>query len=263
MWTADPTNPGRHFVVHYLVDFGKSLGAMGLTDHFVREGHNYSFDWADHVVTLVTLGLLPRPFGHYWAPEVMGVAPTFTVDGFEPDEWKPDLPYAPFKDADRFDMFWGAKMIARLTPDDIKAAVAAARYSDPRAVAYITETLLGRQRKTLRQWFSRVNPLDRFAVTNHALCFEDLAIANQLAPAGGTRYELASFDDAGHSIGTVAIGAAPSGPTCTHDVIMSTAATGYTIVKITTQRPDYAGSTLVHLARGAAGQWQVIGVWRL
>jgi hypothetical protein len=263
MWTADAADPSHHYVVHYLVDFGKSLGTMSLTDNFVRAGHAYSFDWADMAKSLISLGWWPRLWGHYWAPPVPGVAPTFTVEAFHPDGWKPDVPFAAFDDGDRFDNFWGAKLMARLTRADIRAAVEAGRFSDPRAIDYLTETLVARQQATLRYWFARVNPLDRFAVTAHALCFEDLAIAAQLAPAAGTHYELASYDDAGGAIGTVTIAAAPAGPTCTHDVIMSTAATGYTIVKITTQRPDYAGSTLVHLARGAAGQWQVIGVWRL
>jgi len=263
MWTADPADPSHHFVVHYLVDFGKSLGTMGLTDHYVREGFAYSFDWADLTASLLTLGFWPHPWGHHWAPSLTGVAPTFTADAFDPGQWKADLPYAPFDDADRFDMFWGAKLMARLTPADIRAAVEAGRYSDPRTVAYLTDTLVARQRATLRHWFSRVNPLDRFTVTAHALCFDDLAITTQLAPAGDTKYELASSDDGGRAMGTITIAAAPSGPTCTHDVIMSTSATGYTIVKITTQRAEYAGSTLVHLARGAAGEWRVIGVWRL
>lgn len=263
MWTADPENPAHHFVVHYLVDFGKSLGAMGVTDHYIREGHAYSFDWADLACSLFTLGLWPHPWGKDWAPEVIGVAPTFTADAFDPAGWKADLPYAPFDDADRFDMFWGAKLMARLTPEDIRAAVAAGRYSDPRAAAYLTETLLARRQATLRHWFARVNPLDRFTVTAHALCFDDLAITTLLAQPGATKYELASYNDAGGSMGTVTIAAAPSGPTCTHDVITSTSATGYTIVKITTQRAEFAGSTLVHLARGAAGDWRVIGVWRI
>jgi len=160
-------------------------------------------------------------------------------------------------------MFWGAKLVGRLTRAQIRAAVETGQFSDPRTVDYLTETLVARQRATLAYWYARVNPLDRFAVTAHALCFDDLAIAAQLAPSAGTRYELASYDIAGRSIGAVTITAAPTGPTCTHDVLMSTDKEGYTIVKVTTLRPDFAGSTLVHVALTPSGEWHVIGVWRM
>jgi hypothetical protein len=32
-WVEDPAVKGRHYVVHYAVDFGKSMGAMGDIDH--------------------------------------------------------------------------------------------------------------------------------------------------------------------------------------------------------------------------------------
>jgi hypothetical protein len=112
-------------------------------------------------------------------------------------------------------------------------------------------------------WFSKVNPLDRFAVQGNALCFSDLAIDHQLASAANTRYELVSYGGGGHPLGGVTVPAAPAGATCTHGVIVTTGADSYTIVKITTQRPAYGGSTLVHLAKAPTGEWRVIGIWRI
>ena len=57
--------------------------------------------------------------------------------------------------------------------------------------------------------------------------------------------------------------AAESGPTCTGDVIMSTAADTYTIVRITTRRPAYAGSTFRPPPKAPMGEWRVIGIWRI
>jgi hypothetical protein len=264
MYTTDIADPSVHYVVHYKVDFGKSLGTMGLTDGYIQEGHVYSFDWVELFKQFFSAGLWPRPWGKYWAPPLVGVAPTFTAEAFDPGAWKPDLPYAPFDEADRFDMFWGTKLMARFTPDMIRAAVEAGRFTDPGAVQYLTQTLIARQRATMQYWFARVNPLDRFAVTNHALCFDDLAIGARFAQPGATHYELVSYNDRSQSIGTVTIPAAPAGPTtCTHDVILSTAPDGYTIVEVRTLRDEYAGVTQVHLARDGAGNWRVIGIWRL
>jgi hypothetical protein len=264
MLVTDPANPSVHYVVHYLVDFGKSLGTMGVTDSFIREGYNYSFDWRAHMEEIFTLGLLPRPWNHRLNPSPpLGVSPTFTPAYFTGDTWKPDIPVPAFDSADRYDMFWGAKIVGRFTPDQIRAAVEAARFTEPAAANYLVQTLLARQAELVRTWASKVNPLDKFAATGRGLCFEDVAIEHQLAAATTTHYQLQSYDKVGHAIGMVTIPAAESGPTCTGDVIMSTAPDTYTIVKITTQRPDFAGSTFVHLAKAPTGEWHVIGIWRI
>jgi hypothetical protein len=162
-------------------------------------------------------------------------------------------------------MFWGAKVLARFTRAQIRAAVEAGRYSDPRTVEYLTDTLVARQRATLAHWYARVNPLDRFRATpGDGLCFDDLAISAQLASAADTRYELASYDRDARPLGRVLIPAIPGGATCTRSMKLASGGDGYTIVKITTWRPAFARSTVVHLATDpASGAWRVIGVWRI
>ena len=259
MWIRDPRDPAHHYVLHYKVDFGKSLGTMGVTDRYVREGHASSFDWGDMATSALSFGLAPRPWGQHFAPDLPGVAPTFVAEGFDPGRWQPDLPYPPFQEADRFDMFWGAKLLARFTRDQIAAAVAEAQYSDPRAAAHLTDTLVARQRATVAYWFARVNPVDRFAIDGDALCFADLAIEAGLVAATGTIYELAAFESDGRLLGTIQAPARPGGAACARGLVVG----GYTIVKLTTRRARFAGSTYVHLARSSAGELRVIGVWRI
>jgi len=117
----------------------------------------------------------------------------------------PDSPgYLPFRTADRFDKFWGAGLVARFSRAQIRAAVEAGRFSDPRAVDYVTDTLVARQRATAAYWFARVNPLDRFTLEVVAggdeLCFDDLAIGARIAPADATRYTVTSYDIDGRAI---------------------------------------------------------------
>ena len=263
MWVESPRDPSRHHVVHYKVDFGKSLSVMAVTDHYLRDGYAYTFDWEHLATALFSLGLAPRPWQHRFGMVLTGVSPTFSALSFDPGAWHPDLPYPPFQDADRFDMFWGTKILARFTRAQIHAAVEAARFSDPRTVEYLTDTLVARQRETEAYWYARVNPLDRFRAVGDALCFDDLAIAAQLASPQDTHYELASYDRQGRALGRTVI-AAPGAGACTRGAIVSAAADGYTIVKITTLRPEYAGSTFVHVARDPrSGAWHVIGVWRI
>jgi hypothetical protein len=261
MLITPPHDHARRYVVHYMIDFGKSMGVMAVSDHNLRVSHRYLFDWSEPAWNL---GLTPRPWGHKWAPRLTGVSPTF-VAAFDPAAWRPNLPYRPFEAADRFDMFWGAKTLARFTREQVHAAVEAGRFSDPRTVEYITETLVARQRTMLAYSYARVNPLDRFTVTPSGLCFEDLAIAARLAFPALTRYDVASFDRNGQPIGRIRIDAAPGGgPTCASSMKVALGGDSYTIVKITTVRRGFAGSTDVHLARDpTTGQMRVIGVWRI
>src|SRR5262249_61219345 len=107
-----------------------------------RTGSAKAFDWGSLAGDTVPLGLNHRPWEGRWAPAIRGVSPAFTASHFDPGAWKPNIPVAPFDGSDRFDQFWAAKIIARFTPEQIRAAVEAVRYSDPRAGDYNTNTLL-------------------------------------------------------------------------------------------------------------------------
>ena len=265
-WVTDPGDKHRHYVKHYFVDFGRSLGAMALFSFDWRRGHTYVVDFTDIGRTLFTLGLLDRDWQH--RPLVPGPnLPSFDATTFDPSNWHPDWPaYVPVEDADHVDKFWGAKLVARFTRPQIEAAVSAARFSDPAVVKYLVDTLLARQRATAAYWFTRVAPLDHFAVGDgFELCFDDLALVHQLADASATRYAITSYDWSARQVAApVGVAGTRTGRACTH--VAAAPATddgGYTILRITTTRPDLSGETFVHLARDpASGIPRLIGVWR-
>lgn len=265
MWITDPRDPRHHYVEHYKIDFGESLRAMSVTIHYLQQSHAYSFDWGNTSWSLITLGLAPRPWGHSFAPVLTGVSRTFVVDDFDPGNWHSETPYPAFLDADRFDQFWGTRLVARFTREQIHAAVEAGEFSDPRAVEYITDTLVARQRLTEAYWFSRVNPLVEFDWHTDGVCFQDLAIAAHLAFPATTRYDVTSYDARMHPLGRLAVRAASAGPTCTPALARSPVGDdGYTILKIVTSRPGFTGVTYVHVARDRdTNNWRVIGVWRV
>jgi hypothetical protein len=193
----------------------------------------------------------------------------FEARTFDPGNWHPDSPgYLPFLTADRFDKFWGAKIVARFTRDQIHAAVEAGRFSDPRAIEYLTDTLVARQRATVIYWFAHVNPLDHFSVgstqDHHEICFDDLAIAAHLVPASLTRYTLTSYDFRGQQLDARANAAGNGGHTCAAlELEPSMDNGGYTIVRISTMRSSFTGDTFIHVARDPRTETaRVIGVWR-
>lgn len=261
-WIADRGNPKIHYVKHYLLDFGKSLGVMATTGHDPRRGHSYVIDLADIAKSLFEAGMVERSWEETRAPKLRGVG-LFEARTYDPGSWVPDYPvYVPFLSSDRFDQFWASKILIRFTREQLHALVETGQLSDPRAVEYITDTLVARQRATAAYWFARVNPLDRFAAYRDRLCFDDLAIGYQFAPAGSTRYEVTRYDRAGRTLGTADARGVADGRVCV-PLALSADRDGYTMVELATARPGFTGTTIVHVARDpASGAPRVIGIWR-
>ncbi len=268
-WVADPADPDRHYLEHYFIDFGRSLGAMAYFQFDWRRGHMYLLDFTQIGWQLVTLGLAPRP----WIDRPIDLTKNvgmFDADTFDPGGWHPDwASYLPLRTADRYDKFWGAKLVARFTREQIAAAVDAARLSDRKAAAYVVDTLVARQHETAAYWFARVNPIDGFAAgaadgDDLELCFDDLAIGNHLVEAAATRYALATWDFGGRPVAVPTAVAAGGGRSCAR--VRGAARdddTGYTIVRVDTVRARFAGTTYVHVGRDPiTAAPRVIGVWR-
>ncbi len=268
-WVEDPERPGVHYVVHYLIDFGKALGAMGKLNNWKWPGYTYRIDFEVALKSLLGLGVWPRPYDTIESPPIRGVG-LFEVSKYDPGSWRPNSIYFPLLDKDRFDAFWGAKIIIRFSPDHIRTAVEQGRLTDPRAVDYLTEVLIARQRKTARYWFDRVAPLDRFEVEGEGessrLCFDDLAIRYNLVDGGErTRYEVRTYDYEGSEIGA-AIEATPAqgGRACVGPIARPSTRDGYSIMRIATRRGKTTlPRTQAHLAIDPATQRpRVIGLWR-
>jgi hypothetical protein len=266
-WVADPGDPARHYVKHYLVDFGKGLGATALFARDLRRGGQYVLDVPSMLTSLATLGLQPRRWERRVAPGLRGVG-LFDAETYDPGAWKPDTPaYLPFRTADAYDKLWASKIIMRFTREQLRAAVDAARYSDPRAADYVVEALVARQRATARHWFWRVSPLDRFELAQDRLCFDDLMLVHRLAPVvGTTRYTITAHDQQGRPVGAPLVRwPDETGRSCVGPIPLSRAADAYTILRVDTARLDFRGTTYVHVARGRGSERaapRVIGVWR-
>jgi hypothetical protein len=214
-----------------------------------------------------TLGLWKRPWEGADGLPVVGVG-RFESERFDPARWRPQYPWTPFARMDRFDGFWGAKIIVRFTPQMIRAAVEQGKYSDPRATDYLTRTLVERQHKLVAYWFNEVAPLDRFTVRDQSLCFDDLTIAYDVEPdaATTTAYLASSFDYDGAFTGwrgTAAPGGAGEHTACLAGVGLGATRDDYTIVRITPRRGRRLLPRIdVHLARGPGGALRVIGLRR-
>ena len=262
-WVQDVSDPARHYVEHYLIDFGKSMGVMATTGQDPRRGHAYVVDFADMVQSFAEVGLVERSWEPRKAPKLRGVG-LFEAATYDPGTWKNDYPvYAPFLQSDRFDKFWGAKILIRFSRAQLHAIVEqAGQLSDPRAVAYVTDTLVARQRATAAYWFDRVNPLDHVTLANGQLCFDDLSLVYGFASPTLTSYRATGYTRDARPLGVTALHPDAAGHACA-PIALAPDGDGYTMVRIETTRPGFTGATIVHLARAAGSQApRVIGIWR-
>jgi hypothetical protein len=257
---------GDH-VVHYLLDFGKALGVMGHQIKWQSSGHAYRFDAGMAARSLVTFGLWKRPWDGIEQPTLPGIG-LFEAEHYDPGGWRANSIYFPLEDKDRFDAFWGAKLLMRFTPAQLAAIVDQAQYSDPRATRYMLDTLIARQRATARYWFDRVAPLDAFTAEpgpagTARVCFTDLTLAYQLRTAA-TRYLADAYDRAGRPLGpSRALAAGPGGRACLDDLALAPTADAYSVLRLRVLRDSHELPPVeLHLARDASGHPQVIGLRR-
>ncbi len=266
VFVEQPGAPGRGHVVHYLLDFGKALGVMGYQNRWKTVGYTYRLDVGMAIGSLISLGLWRRPWDELEAPGLRGIG-LFDAAHYEPDGWRSNSLYWPHEDSDRLDRFWGAKILIRFTRAQLAAIVAEARLSDPAAVRYMVDTLVARQRKAARHWFTEVAPLDRFEVgPGGRLCFDDLWLVHGLGAPGDppTRYLADAYDGGGAATGyRRQLAAAPGGRACFTGLAPSRSAGGYTIVRLFVSRgARVLPPVRVHLAKDPAGRLRVIGLRR-
>jgi hypothetical protein len=268
-WVEDPRTPGRGHVRHHLIDFGNSLGVFNWkTDR--TPGFTHLYDGSDGALSLVSFGLWQRPWEGV-RPSGLPAVGNLQSDQFDPARWQPRYPWAPFERFDRFDGFWAARILMQFTPEHVATAVAEAQYTDPRSAAFVTRTLVERQRKLGRYHLAQVSALDGFQVTGGGptaqLCFQDLLAVHfgdaEPGLLAGT-HDVAAWDFLGRRL---AFDARVQGGRqgCVDRVPLAPDNEGYTILDITTRRADgTSGRVLVHVARARAdGRPRVIGVRRL
>ncbi len=269
LWVADAADPGRHYLVHYLSDFRTALGARAYVDRRPDTGFARTTDLAVALGSLVSLGLWRRPWEGIRHAARPGVG-LFESAHFDPGRFATRTPYLPLDDADRFDGFWAARLIARFTPAQLRAIAVAADYSHADSTSYVAATLRARQRQIARYWFARVAPLDRVEVAGQGdaatICFDDLLLTNHLGDdAGSTRYQVELFEYGGRATGWTAwVDAAADGRTCVSGLRPGRSRGGYVIARVTIWRGKRALPPLeAHLAGDpATGRLRVIGLRR-
>jgi len=149
---------GRTVVRHHLIDFGSTLGSGSTRSQSTQAGNEFLWESRPTLITMLTLGFYVRPWIKVGYPDLPSVG-RFESSYFQPEAWKPVYANPAFANARADDRFWAARLVAAFTDDAVRAIVGTARFSDPRATEYMTETILARRRKVLASWLAGPNPL--------------------------------------------------------------------------------------------------------
>jgi hypothetical protein len=194
-WISDagkkaPPDSSPGYVRHYYLDTSDSLGSEWDWDGISRRfGHSYLLDWGDIGQDFLTFGIPTRPWekvqrapGH----EKFGY---FDVATFDAEGWKNEYPNPAFSAMTERDGAWMARILARFTPEMVRALAEMGRFSDPGDTAYIATVLNGRLERILQRYLTRLSPLaDVKVVAQDQLCALDLARVRQLASPSAFRY---------------------------------------------------------------------------
>jgi hypothetical protein len=182
-------NAGRHYIRHYLQDFGSNLGSGSTSAQQPRGGYEYLIEGNKILKGLASFGFWTRPWARARYPADPSVG-NVEADFFEPWKWKTEYPQPAFDEMDAADAFWAASIASRFTDEMLKAIVRTGALSNAEAERYLTDVIIRRRDKVVAYWISRTNPLDRFEVRRSGsgtdLTFENAAVRLHVAQPGAT-----------------------------------------------------------------------------
>lgn len=185
---------GLGYTRHYRIDFGESFGIIA-GPHGIpqRLGHAGYFDLGQMATDFVTLGLLDRP----WYDKEMGPAGEvlgyYRADTFDAEAWEPGYPNPAFDNATEADHAWMARIIARFTPEHIRALVDRAHLDNQVMADEIVRVMTVRRAKMLERYLTRLSPLSAPERRDGALCMQDLAVWSGTRAAQTRRHEARAY----------------------------------------------------------------------
>ena len=127
---------GRHYIRHYLQDFGSNLGSGSTSAQQPRGGNEYLIEGDKIGKGLFSFGLWTRDWTKVRYPTNPSLG-NIEAEFFEPRKWKTEYPQPAFDQMDAADAFWAASIASRFSNEMIKAIVDTGELSDPDAARYL------------------------------------------------------------------------------------------------------------------------------
>jgi hypothetical protein len=223
---SDPDSTPGH-IRHYYLDFGDCFGSEWEWEMLSKRlGHAYYLDVGYVTEDFLTLGLIERPWDRAKKTPGIEIFGYYSARDFRPELWRGGYPNPAFTEMTERDGAWAARIIARFTPEHLRAIVKSANLSNPRHSAYLLDTLIRRQHAILQRYFATLSPLAGFELAGSRFCALDLARSS--AAFAGQRFSYSARVQGGPAVPTVAH---RGGKVCV-DLPRSSAADGYLVIDV-------------------------------
>jgi hypothetical protein len=188
-WVEDN---GKHYVRHYLLDYGSSFGSGSVDMQKAYLTFTYTVDFREMRRNLFGFGFRVPEYRHAQWPDFPEYEAVGRWEGelFQCEGWRNDYPNPAFMRMTARDAFWAAKIMMRFTPEELEAIVATGEYTNPNHPVYFLKVLIERQQKCGRFGINAINPIDDFHLDAGALEFTNLSAKYGFVEAT-TRYNVA------------------------------------------------------------------------
>ncbi|HSR54415.1 MAG TPA: hypothetical protein VLV83_26620 [Acidobacteriota bacterium] len=182
---------GKHYVRHYLIDFGSTFGSGTAVVQDPSLTFSTWMDGGQMADNALGFGFHVPEYRKVEWPDLdrYSAVGRFESEHFDPAAWYEEYPNAAFVRESQRDAFWAARLTMRFSQDELRAIVHTGQFNDPDQEAYFLKTLIERQRKCGAYGILPLNPLDEFRLTGNAIEFTNLAeeysLGSSQAPAPG------------------------------------------------------------------------------
>ncbi|HSR49377.1 MAG TPA: hypothetical protein VLV83_01035 [Acidobacteriota bacterium] len=258
---------GKHYVRHYLIDFGSTFGSASVSLQSPANGYHWLLDPVLIKTNLKSFGLhVPTYRKVEWPefPEYSAVG-RYEAEVFDCQAWRNEYPNPAFVRLTERDAFWAGKVLMRFTREELQAIVETGQFSRGYEEEYFLKSLIGRQQKCGRWALNVVNPLDGFRMEAGKLRFTNLSQYYGFSQAKGYRAQWFTYDNADGSRREVGEPISTQEPAL--DVPrpdFSGTQDAYLAVEISTETPEHPHHRLpvtVYL-RPSGSALQVVGIER-
>jgi hypothetical protein len=195
-WLADdPKRPDSSpgYVRHYYLDMSDTLGSEWAWDAISRRlGRSYVLDWGDIGADFVTLGIPTRDWEKIERTRGREKFGYFQATLFDPEGWKNEYPNPAFSRMTERDGAWMARLLARFTPEMVRALAEMGQFTTPGDDEWLAEVLEARLEKILARYLTRLSPLADVRLDasggGASLCAVDLARRRHIRDEASFRY---------------------------------------------------------------------------
>ena len=158
---------GRKFIRHFLIDFGSTFGSDSIQPNAPEVGREHGLDYEVAAKVLFSAGTYqPAWRNKKHIPVFSPAIGRYSTRSFRPNKWKSNFTLAALGQMTALDGYWAARIISEFTPEQIRAIVETAEFSNQADTDYLTNEIIARQHIIVRHYAGKRVGLGKFSIKN-------------------------------------------------------------------------------------------------